>query len=200
MPLRREGDEDAVAFLQGGEDVRPGRDLAEVRRADLLLAFADEHDIDRQLASRGADRVERGEEGRLGTLLVHRAATHDRLPETGALDHLALERRRRPFGRVELLHVVHEIDAERALGADVDRAEHARMTVGGDDLDIGEARILRELGHIGRTLGHAAILGGDRGEGDPVADALDRGVLARLGRLADIRHRSRPARAAAAAA
>src|SRR3546814_792863 len=132
-----------------------------------------------------------GEESRLGPLLVHRAAAHDRLPETGALDHLALERRRRPFGGIELLDVVHEIDAERARSADIDRPEDAGMAVGRNDLDIGEARILGKLGHIGRALGHAAVFGGDRGEGDPVADALDRRGLAGFGGLADIRHRSR---------
>src|SRR3546814_5298177 len=66
------------AFLQCGENVGLGRDLAEMRRSDLLLALADEHDVDGQLAPRGADRVERGEESRLGPLLVHRAAAHDR--------------------------------------------------------------------------------------------------------------------------
>src|SRR3546814_2504612 len=70
------------AFLQCGENVGLGRDLAEMRRSDLLLALADEHDVDGQLAPRGADRVERGEESRLGPLLVHRAAAHDRLDRT----------------------------------------------------------------------------------------------------------------------
>src|SRR3546814_19815917 len=80
------------------------------------------------------------------TLFRSRAAAHDRLPETGALDHLALERRRRPFGGIILLHVIHEIDAERARSADIDRPEDAGMAVGRNDLDIGEARILGKIG------------------------------------------------------
>src|SRR3546814_20391129 len=121
-----------------------------MRRFDLLLALADEHDVDGQLAPRGADRVERGEESRLGPLLVHRAAAHDRLPETGALDHLALERRRRPFGGIELLEVVHEIDAERARSADIERPEDAGMAVGRKARDIGYAPNLGKPGHHGR--------------------------------------------------
>ena len=90
--MRGEGDEDALALAERGEDVGLGRDLAEMRRADFFFAFADEDDVDRQLGLGGADRVERGEEGGFRPLLVHRAAAHNRLPETGAIDHPAFER------------------------------------------------------------------------------------------------------------
>ena len=66
----------------------------------------------------------------------------------------------------------------------------ARMAVGRHDLDMGETCVFRKLGHIGRAFGHVAIFRRDRGQGDPVAQPLDRRLLARLGRLADRRHRA----------
>ena len=43
----------------------PPHDLPEVRRADLLLALGDQHEVDGQLPARAADRVQRGQERRL---------------------------------------------------------------------------------------------------------------------------------------
>ena len=45
-----------------------------VRRADLLLAFADQHQVHRQLLARGLERVQRAEEGGLRPFLIDRAA------------------------------------------------------------------------------------------------------------------------------
>ena len=94
-------------------DLGPVHDLPDVRRADLLLALGDQHEVDRQLLAGAADRVQRGEERRLGSLLVHRAAADDHLAEARLVDDARLERRRRPLGRIELLDVVHEVEADR---------------------------------------------------------------------------------------
>ncbi len=85
----------------------------EVRRADLLFALGDEHEVDGQLPARAAERVERGEERRLGALLVHRAAPDDDLAEAGLVDDRGLEGRRGPLGRIDLLDVVHEVERRR---------------------------------------------------------------------------------------
>ena len=86
-------------------------DLREVRRADLLLALRDEHQVDRELAPRALVGVQRREERRLGALLVDRPAAHDDLAELRLVDQRALERRRGPLGRIDLLDVEHEVDA-----------------------------------------------------------------------------------------
>ncbi len=80
-----------------------------MRRADLFLAFAHEHKIHRQLAPCRAERMQRCDQGRLRSLLVYGAAAHQHFPEPGLVDKRGLEWRRRPFGRICLLHVIHEI-------------------------------------------------------------------------------------------
>ena len=77
--LRRMGQEHADALGEGGGHLGLQSDLRDVRRADLLLAFGDEDEIDRQLLARSTESVEGGEEGRLGPLLVHGAAANDDL-------------------------------------------------------------------------------------------------------------------------
>ena len=76
-------------FAQRGLHLGPAHDLAEVRRADLLLAFGDQHQVHRQLPAGAADGVQRGEERGLRTLLVHRAAADHDLAEAGLVDERA---------------------------------------------------------------------------------------------------------------
>ncbi len=128
--------------------------------------------------------MERGEEGRLGPLMIASTPADHCRPQPLLLDKPALKRRRRPFGGVELLDAVHEIEAKGARRPDVDRSEYAGVASRGHDLGIGKSRIARQLGKKGRALGHVAVFRGDRGERDPFAQALDRCFLTRLGRLA----------------
>ena len=86
---------------------------AEVRRADLLLALAHQHEVDRQLLARRLERVQRGETRDLRSLLVGRAAADDHLADARLVDEPRLERRRAPLRGIELLDVVHEVEAER---------------------------------------------------------------------------------------
>ena len=81
-PLQRE----SAALTSGRRTI-----CAEVRRADLLLALGHQHEVHGQLAARAADRVQRGQERRLGALLVDGAAADQHLAEAGLVD----ERRRR---------------------------------------------------------------------------------------------------------
>src|SRR5207302_2035731 len=85
---------DADGLGQRRRDLRLANHLREVHRPDLLLAFPDQHEVDRRLASRPSQRVERREEGRLGPLLVHRAAANHHLAETRLVDQPRLPRRR----------------------------------------------------------------------------------------------------------
>ena len=85
-----------------------------------------------------------------------------------------LERRRGPLGGIELLHVVHEVEAERALGAGVERREHAGLAVGRDDA----RRCWKPASRASFAMYSApscdvAVLGGDGGQRDPVLQALD---------------------------
>ena len=119
----------------------------EVGRADLLLAFGEQDEVDRQPPVRRLERVQRGEEGAFRPLLVDRAAAADGAAEL-VIEDPRLERRRRPFGRVVLLDVVHEIDADGALRAGVERAEHGRHAAGRHLAHAGEAGLGREPGHV----------------------------------------------------
>src|SRR5262249_10260479 len=144
-------DDDADAFLQAGENVRALHHVVEMRRTDLFFTFADEDEVHRQFATRFAHRIERGEEGCFRTLLVGRAAADADFAKAGLVDQAAFERWGRPFLRIELLHVVHEVDAERFRRADVVGRIYAGGAAGRHDFGVLEARIERELLHIFRA-------------------------------------------------
>ena len=81
MPSRScdaEGMKTPTAFAQRRLDLGPMHELADVRRADLLLAFRDQHQVHRHLLAGAANGVQRREERRLRTLLIDRAAADDR--------------------------------------------------------------------------------------------------------------------------
>jgi hypothetical protein len=117
--------------------------------------------------------VQRGEERRLGALLVDRAAPHDHLAELGQVDDLRLPRRRAPLLGLDLLDVVHEVQADRARRAGVERREHARVAVGRDALDLAEAGVAQHPHQEVAALGDAAVLGGDRRLANPLLQASD---------------------------
>jgi hypothetical protein len=136
-----------------------------MRRSNLFLALTNQHDIDGQLPAGGANGVQRRKEGRFRAFLVDGAAAHDRPAETGSVDNGRLERRRGPFRGIELLDVIHEIDAERTLGAGVQSSEDAGMTIGWHDLDMLEPGVCGQTRHKLCALGHIAVFGCDRGGG-----------------------------------
>ena len=165
--------EDAHGFLQRGHDLGILHDLGKVRRADLLFAFADQHEVYRQLYFRLFESAQCAEERSLGTFLVHRAATDADLAQTLLVDDLAFQRRRRPLGRIELLHVVHEVNADRRGRARIDDSEDAGLAGGRDDFDIGESSLASQLRHVLRTLRIVAVFGGDGRQRDPLLQVLD---------------------------
>ena len=87
--LVAERDDHADAFLQRGLDLGLEDDLREVRRADLLLALAHEHEVHRELLARGLERMQRGEQRHLRSLGVRRAAADHDLADAGPIDDAA---------------------------------------------------------------------------------------------------------------
>jgi hypothetical protein len=173
----RRGHEDARRFRERRLNLRPPHDLREVGRADLLLPFRDEHEVDGELATGPPEGVQRREERRFGSLLVDRAPSDDDSSEARLVDDSRLPRRRRPLRGIDLLHVVHEIHAGRPAGAGVERREHAGLPVGRDLHGGAEARVAQEPDHQVAPLRHAVVLGGNRRLMDPLLQPFDRLVV-----------------------
>ena len=167
--LIAERDDDADGLAERGLDLGLEHDLLEVRRADFLLALADEHEVDRQLLFGGLERVQRGEAGHLRALGVGGAAADHDLADAGTIDDASFERRRAPLLRVVLLHVVHEVDRQRGGRAVVERGEDAGLARGRDDVDAREPGVAGELRHVLGALRIVEVLGGDGRQRDPVA-------------------------------
>src|SRR6185369_17832092 len=72
-------DEDADAFAERSAHLGSAHDLPEVCRTDLFLALGDKDEVDGQLSAGRLERVERREKGVLGSLLVDRAPSNNRL-------------------------------------------------------------------------------------------------------------------------
>src|ERR1700675_3327139 len=114
-------------------------DLMKMRRADFFFAFGYEDKIHGKLAAGAANGVKGGEERGFRTFLIYGATTDDNFAEAGLVDERGVPRRRGPLGRVDLLDVVHEIEAERFGSAGVERCEDAGLAVSGDLGDLAEA-------------------------------------------------------------
>ncbi len=69
-------------------------DLPEMRRPDFLFAFCDQDKIDRHFLARSFHRVERGEEGRLRSLLVDRSTADHDFSQPGLVNDGGVSRRR----------------------------------------------------------------------------------------------------------
>ena len=184
--LVAERDDHARAFLQCGLDLGLEDDLREVRRSDLLLPLAHEDEVHGELLARCLERMQRGEQGNLRSLGVGRTTSDNDGANAGPIDQPPLERRRRPLARIELLHVVHEVDAQRRIRAGIQRGEHPRLALGRDDLDALESGVARQPRHVLRALRVIQVFGGDRRQCDPVLQHLQGCGVAR-GNLSDNR-------------
>jgi len=128
--------------------------------------------------------VQRGEKSHFGALLVGRAASADG-PSERVIEYLPFKRWRGPIGGIELLDVIHEIDAERPPRAGVQRAEHRRDAAGRHRPDAAEPRLRRQPRHQRRALRHIALLGRDRGQCDPFAQPTQRLLVSGIDGAAD---------------
>ena len=152
--------------------------FGDVRRSDFLFAFGDHDEIHRHLLARAADRVQRGEECRFRTFLIHRAAADDDFADAGLVDDFRFERRRGPFRRIELLHVVHEIQADGFLRARIERGEHAGFARRFDRPRLsGIPHRVRAWPCTSAPSSRVAVFRGDGGQGDPVLQPLHRFVV-----------------------
>jgi hypothetical protein len=115
---------------------------------------------------------ERAQEGILRSFLVHRAASHAHRPQPGLLHQARFQRRRTPFRRHELLHVVHEVNGQGGLRAHIHAAEHAGLARRRYQLHIGESGLLGQLRHVLGALRIVAVLRGNRRQRDPLLQAL----------------------------
>ena len=160
--------------VRGSEPVLVGiDDLRVVRRAEFLLAFGRDHDVDRQRAVYGDDRLERVEECALGPFLVRGPARHQHLAEL-VIDDLGRKRRTVPVLGLDGLHVVHHVYDQCLVGPRIVVTPYAGMAVRRYDLRLGKAEILEVLSHQFRHLGDADVLRRDRGLAQP---ALNRGQV-----------------------
>src|SRR5215475_5301835 len=171
--LRGERHEDADTFLEGFEDFRLADDLWKVWRADFFLAFRNENKIHRNFFAGAANRVECGEEGCFRAFLVDGTATDQDFSDALAIHDGRIEWRRGPFLRVELLYVIHEIEANGFGSARVECGENAGVAVGRHLLDHAEAGLLEHVHHELAAFVHVAVFGGDAWKLDPVLEALD---------------------------
>src|SRR5438309_11455693 len=117
----------------------------EVRGADFFFAFGYEDEIDGELAACALNGVKGGEERSFRTFLIYGAAANDNFSEAGLVDQRGVPWGRGPFGGIDLLDVVHEIEAERFGSAGVERGEDAGLAVGGDLGDLAEAGVAEHL-------------------------------------------------------
>ena len=112
------------------------------------------------------------EERSFRSLLVYRATPDDYFAQWRFVHNSRFGRRRRPFRRIELFYVVHEIKPNRFWCARIESREHSRFAVGVDHRCLLESRIARQLRHVLRTLGISAVLRCDRHLPDPVLQPL----------------------------
>ena len=122
--------------------------------------------------------MQRGDEGRFRPFLIHGAAAHDDLAEAGLVHERGIPRRRRPLGRIHLLDVVHEVEAEGLGRARVERREDPRLTVAGDLRDLLKSGVAEHPHRQIAAFVHPAILGGDRRLFDPFLQPLHRFIVA----------------------
>src|SRR5258708_12460145 len=144
-----------------------------MRGADFFLAFGYKDEIDGELAACAVNGVKCGEEGGFGAFLVYGATADDYLAEAGLVDQRGVPRWRGPFGGIDLLDVVHEVEAKRFRSAGVERGEDAGLAVGGNLGDLREAGFAKHLHGELAAFVHAAIFGGDGGLANPGLQPLE---------------------------
>src|SRR2546422_8100806 len=127
--LHRGRHEDADAFPECGLDFGPVDELTDVRRADLFLSLGHHHQVHRHFSPGAANGMQRRQKRRFWPFLVDRAATDDHLAEAWPVDEPRLERRRRPLGWIELLHVIHEVEPDSLCRAGIQRRKDTGLAV-----------------------------------------------------------------------
>src|SRR4029453_3888434 len=175
--LRRKRHEYADTLLERRKHLGTPNELRDVRRTDLLFAFGHQHQVYRHLLSRTANRVQSSEERRFRSLLVHRATSNHDFSKWRFVHNPRFGRRRRPLRRIELFHIVHEIEPDRFRRTGVERREHAGLAVCVNYHRLLKSRIAREFRHVLRTLRISTVLRRDRNLRNPILQPLHRLVV-----------------------
>ena len=130
--LDADGMKTPTVFASAARTSGSSHDLCEIGGGDLLLAFRNQHQIHGQFASAAWNAFTAARKAISGPFWLLAPRPIIDVAFAGAVDKPAFERRRRPFGRIEMLDVVHEVDAERRLGArhPASRTRPARRRVG----------------------------------------------------------------------
>jgi hypothetical protein len=109
--------------------------------------------------------------------LIHRAASHEHFAEIRLIDDSRFPRGRRPFRRVRLFHIVHEIKADGLFRARVEGRENCRFPIALDPRRLLKSGVAREVDHVFRAFRVAAILGRDRDLFDPILETFERFIV-----------------------
>ena len=142
-----------------------------------LFALGDEDQIHRRLASGVLESDQSRQQCRLRAFLICSAAANDNFSESRFVDQAGFKRRRRPFGRIGLFHVVHEIQPVGARCAGIQYRENAGLPIRIDALHAIESGFAQIAHGEIAALRHAAILSRDRRLADPLLQPRHRFVV-----------------------
>ena len=170
--LRGRRHEHTNTFLQCCQHFRPPNELRNVWRTNFLFAFGHHHQAHGHLLSRAADRMECRQERCFRSFLIHHTAAEDYFAQLRFVYDSRFGRRRRPLRRIELFHVIHEIEANRFRRACIQCCEHTRFPAGVDHRRLLKSGITREFRHVLRAFRISAILRRDRDLPYPVLQPL----------------------------
>ena len=121
--------------------------------------------------------MQRRKKRSLRSFLIHRAASDNRFSKRRLVDDSRFGRRRRPFRRIELFHVVHEIKADRFRRAGIESCEHAWLAIGIDHCRLLKSGIARQLRHVIRAFRISAVLRRNRHLRNPILQPLHRLIM-----------------------
>src|SRR4051812_16911924 len=171
--LRCGGHEQSGAAFQGSQHFGPADDLRKMWRANLLLPFCYEDKVYRGLALRRTNGVQRSKECRLWALLVDGSTTDNHFAESRLLDQSCVKRWRRPFGGIDLLHVIHEIETDGLGSARIQCRKYSRLPIGGNLSYLVEAGIAQHVHKQATAFLHSTIFSGDRRLTNPGLQSLN---------------------------
>jgi hypothetical protein len=141
--------------------------LTKVRRTNFFLAFGDKHKIDWQLLARIADGVQRRQKRGFRSFLIDGSAADYHFAKPGLVNERRFKWRRRPLGRIHLLHVIHKVKTERSSCAGIQHREYSRLAIGRNFGNLRESGGAQHFHGQLTTFIHATVLGGDRRLPDP---------------------------------
>ena len=146
-------------------------------RTDFFFAFCYKGEIHRQFFSRGANCMQRRQESRLRSFLIYRTTADNHFSEIRFIYQRRVGRWRSPFRRVELFHVVHEINADSFGGTGIERSENARLALGRHLSRLVKPCFLQQFDQVVRAFGVAAIFRRDRDLMNPFLQPLHRLIM-----------------------